>query len=180
MQAFAIAVWLVVLPYSMLAAETCSSGAKTLDEKFGFRDVRFDTIVKDIQNLKQVPQDLYKTTRVKAYVRTTDTLNMFGQPLASITYFFFDDRLFVIDLQWGGDHSIDLLQGFGDAFGCELKSSDGLSGRDLSLVTVGEKAKFYGSVHITRGVAYGVAFLQRLGVQQAIDEAIRKDAATQF
>jgi hypothetical protein len=180
MRTFAAALLLTIAPYAISAAETCTSGTKLLDDKFGFRDVKYDTRVQDVPDLKQVPQDFYKTKRVKAYVRTGDRLQIFDQPLAAITYFFFDDRLFSIDLEWGTANPIAILHRFADAFGCELERSDGPSGQDLTLSIVGQQTKFYGSVHINRLGAYGVAVFQKRGVQKAIDEAIAKEAATQF
>ena len=180
MRTFIAAVLLAILPYSLQATEMCTSGGKVLDEKLGFRDVKFGAAVREIAGLDQVPQDLYKTHRVKAYVRPTDKLEIFDQRLKTITYFFFDDRLFLVDLQWGGNGALQILEGFRDAFGCELQRSDGPAGQDLSLLVVGEKVKFYGSVHFPGIGVYGVAFLQKLGVQQAVDEAIRREASAQF
>jgi hypothetical protein len=178
---FSVLLFSLLVPLVGAAAENCPSGAALLDEKFGFRDVKFDARVEEIANLKQVPQQSYKTKRVIAYIRATDPLEIFRRPLIAVTYFFFDDRLFLIELQLSGrGDPIGILQGFRDALGCEFEKSDGPAGQDLSLRATGVKAKFYGSVHVDRTGTYGVVFFQKVGVQKAIDDAIQKEAATQF
>jgi hypothetical protein len=180
-----VAVALLLVSVASLAArdtDNCPTSGKVLDEQFGFRDLKFDTAVRKVANLEPVPQELFKTKRVSAYVRTTDSLEIFEQELGAITYYFFDGRLFLVQLQWSprGD-PIKVLQGFRDALGCEFQKSDGPAGQDLFLAATGQRVRFYGLVHVSRGKGvYGGVFLQRIGVQQAIDEAIKKEAAAHF
>jgi hypothetical protein len=165
------------------------SPGELIDQKYGFRDVKLDTPLTALEGLHGVEQSEYKTPSVRAYVRQKEDLSLFGTWLSSITYFFFKDQLFKIELAWGSERGSDawpILDGFRTAFGVKLEERDlPLETKALRVNVAGKKATFLafcGTGAYTKRnpgweAPYCRGYVEKVGVQAVIDLEIAKTAA---
>ena len=156
--------------------------APVLDEKYGYRGIKFRSSPNDVSGLHAVDQDEYKTKHVRAYTRRDDELSVFGQQLSSVTYFFFDDRLFSIQLDFRGlkPDGTAILEGFATALGCKTYGSNGPAGADMNLRATGQRVYFQGFYFVSKVSALGRATFQERELLEAVNSAIKSEAASQF
>jgi hypothetical protein len=118
------AVLFLFVAANMHAQAAQSTPGELADEKSGFRDARFGMPLSELGPFKIVPQEEYRARALKAVRRRRENLTLFDRRVSAITYYFFRDRLARVDVEWGAySGALDVLHGFRDAFGAELKHS---------------------------------------------------------
>lgn len=121
---------------------------------------------------------------MKAYERPSDDLSLFGEKLAAITYFFFNDHLFLIRLRFAAPaDGLAIMSGFEAAFGCKSTPTDTSIARHLELYVPGRHAEMFAQYVIgnTREVGLtGQVDFSTIGVAAVIDQEVKREATSQF
>lgn len=165
----------------------CTDGASILDEKHGFRDVKLGAVVSEIPGLRVTEVDIhdrdrFNTKEVSAYTRATDSLTIYGQRLASITYLVFKERVFAIVLRWGQESDGGkILEGFEAALGCPRKYDLGQAKTDVQIEAISDQVWFVAWHRVIKNVgAFGEAAFHHRALLHDVNQQIRREAATEF
>jgi hypothetical protein len=79
---------LIVLFFILLPFTSFSQNPKALDDKYGFREMKFETLFNSIKNLVKVEEGFYKST--------TEDLKLGDYQLNEVVYSFYKDQLYII------------------------------------------------------------------------------------
>ncbi len=88
------------------------------DEKYGFREYKFDMHVSEFSDLKEIKNNS-DTKNVKTYIPINANLVIFGDSLESIELSFYKDRLYKVHLYNNNKFGSDIYRDFMKAFGVE-------------------------------------------------------------
>ena len=167
-----------------MAEDQCPGAGKILDDKNGFRDAKLGAPFSSFSHMRPAARArylTYRTNTVKAYERAGDDLEIFGQSLSRIVYYFFKNRLFLIRLEWSANVGVQILSGFGDAFACQPKAYSLRPDGTLRLEADGKNIEFTLFQRIGgAGEIDGWVAIERLGAERAIQAQIQREAAARF
>jgi hypothetical protein len=77
--------------------KTFVGSIRYLDEKYGFRDVKFGQSPSALENLELVER--HPSEPIAVYRRTTDDMTLYGHSLKSLKYYFWDDKLWQVVIE---------------------------------------------------------------------------------
>ncbi len=102
----------IVIPITVIG-----QNIKSLDEKYGFREMKFETHFSSIKNLVKVEEGFYKST--------TENLKLGDYKLSEVTYSFYKDQLYIILIQTKGlINSRGVLKILQQAYGEGIQSNE--------------------------------------------------------
>lgn len=159
----------------------CPGGGELLDQKNGFREVKLGSKFATFAGMHPTEQEQYKTKTVRAYERTGDRLEVFGQPLSHIIYYFFNDQLFLVRLEWCEKaNGIEILHGFATALRCPPRSVVVGPANGTELHVQGNSVDLLGKHFAVAHAATGWVEFERVGAAEAIRVQVQREAGAQF
>jgi hypothetical protein len=142
---------------------------KALDDKYGFREMRFETPLDSLKNLVEVEKDYYKST--------TEDMKLGDYELSQVVYNFYKGLLGTIMIESKGYvNSVGFLKILQEAYGKGYKDNPYIE----RYIWVGEKVKMsYKQNSITNGATifiYSVKIdnLEKADEKKANSEAVKK------
>ena len=116
--------------FILLSLTSISQSVSKLDEKYGFREMKFETSLTSFKNLVKVQENFYAST--------TENLTLGNYKLSQIAYGFYKGRLFsIIIMTKGLTNSSGVLKILQQAYGTGYKDNEYLE----SYIWRGEKVK---------------------------------------
>ena len=180
MRQLVMATALLIACSAAYGAEQCAD-ASTLDEKNGFRDARFGAPLSSFLNMRQTEQEQYRTKTVKAYERETDDLNVFGQRVSHIIYYFFKGKLFLVRLEWSDDAAGSaVIDGFGRALACAPRQISSGPATTKFIRARGKSVSLEARHSRVASVFIGWVMIELNGSERAISTQVRHEASSQF
>jgi hypothetical protein len=105
---------LFILTFPLHSIPTYSQSIEQLDQKYGFRDIKFEQDINTLQNMILIGE----SNNEQYYTRTTDILRIENYDLQHITYGFYKGRLFTVILEAKGpENSRGLMAALLRAYG---------------------------------------------------------------
>ena len=164
----------------------CQEGAALIDTKYGYNNVKFDVAPSAIAGATQVAaRDEFNTKRVTAYeVKPTD-VSLYGQQVNAVTYFFFDNKLFLIRVITSDLGGMYVVSGFERALGCDLvrEEKEGY-GTMWSVTAKGAKAsvvaEYFKASQYSGRESYVKVTFEKNGVRPLVQKAAKEEAQAQF
>ena len=178
--ALGIVISAVICISAVAAEEQCQNGGRVLDEKDGFRDAKLGMSVAKFSGMVPTEQEQYRTKTVKAFERQSDNLEVFGRTVSHIVYYFFKNKLFLVRLEWSDDAGTAILNGFGEALGCQPHSVSSGPATSSFLRASGKAVSLRAEHSHVANAFFGWLHIERVGAEEAIQSQIRREAATQF
>ena len=158
----------------------CPGAGPIVDEKNGFRAVKLGTAIGELSQLREIPQDEFKTVKVKAYERREEEGSLFGQKTGAPVFFFFEDHLFLISIGFSGG-GLEIMRGFENAFGCKSTTTKTSAATHVELYAAGEHASLFAQYIMSPGVgSYGSVDIYDHNMLPRIESQIKVEARQAF
>ena len=131
--------------------------------------------------MRETEQEQYRTSTVRAYERESDDLNVFGQRVSHIVYYFFKKKLFLVRLEWSEDPvGSAVIEGFARATGCEPRNVSSGPATTTLLRAEGKSVSLEARHMRVTNVFTGWLVIKRKGSEEAIAAQLRHEASAQF
>lgn len=103
--------------FTLLCVNSFGEDYKALDDKYGFREAKFETPLSSFKNLIEIEKNLYKCT--------TEDLKLGNYRLSEVNYQFYRGQLCVITIDTKGyENGVGILKIFQAAYGKGVKSNE--------------------------------------------------------